>query len=53
MIQDLQATHFGQVFQPGAAIGMGLMVKENANKEKIVEQWNRPINLVSEVGPDH
>ena len=33
--------------QPGAAIGMGLMVKENADGEKIVEQWNRPINLVA------
>ena len=54
MTQDLRASHFGKEFQPGAAIGKGLMVKKNANGEKIVEQWDRPINLVaSKDGPDH
>jgi hypothetical protein len=44
--QDLRANHFGKEFETGAAIGMGLMVKQNAKGEKIVEQWDRPINLV-------
>ena len=39
--------HFGNRFKPGAAIGMGLLVKKvEATGEIIVEQWNSPINLV-------
>jgi hypothetical protein len=33
--------HFGVEFEPGQAIGMGLMVKKNEQGEKIVEQWSR------------
>ena len=38
--------HFGGRFQPGAAIGKGLVVKKDATGQVIVEQWDRPINLV-------
>lgn len=38
--------HFGNRFQPGAAIGKGLMVKRDAQGQIIVEQWDKPINLV-------
>jgi hypothetical protein len=37
--------HFGVEFEPGPAVGMGLMVKENENGEKIVEQWSTRIQL--------
>jgi hypothetical protein len=51
---DANEDHFGDSFQPGGAIGMGLLVKKNVAGEAIVEQWNRPITLVgSKVGPDH
>ncbi len=43
---QLPYNRFGDRFQPGAAIGMGLIVKKNAAGEAIVEQWNRPINLL-------
>jgi hypothetical protein len=45
MTPDPDEDHFGEMFQPGPAIGMGLMVKKNAKGEVIVEQWNRPILL--------
>ena len=48
MTQD--PMHFGAEFHPGAANGRGLMAKENAQGQVIVEQWVRQINLV---GPDH
>src|SRR5882724_8161354 len=39
--------HFGNRFQPGAAIGMGLLVKKvDATGAIIVEQWDAPIKLV-------
>jgi len=38
--------HPGDRFQPGAAIGKGLMVKKDSAGQVIVEQWDRPINLV-------
>jgi hypothetical protein len=37
--------HFGVEFEPGPAVGMGLMVKKNAEGDKIVEQWSTPITL--------
>ncbi|WP_119302018.1 hypothetical protein [Dongia deserti] len=43
---DPHEDHFGNPFQPGAAIGMGLLVKKNTAGQAIVEQWNRPITLV-------
>ena len=46
MNPDPHDAHFGERFQPGAAIGMGLMVKINAMGQAIVEQWNRPITLL-------
>jgi hypothetical protein len=48
---DPKDDHFGEKFKPGAAIGMGLMIKKNAMGEAIVEQWNRPITL--KAGPHH
>lgn len=54
MKPDPQSKHVGEGFQPGAAIGMGLMVKKNAERQVIVEQWNVPIDLLAgKVGPDH
>jgi hypothetical protein len=44
MTQD--PMHFGAEFHLGAAIGSGLMVKENAQGQVIVEQWKTDINLV-------
>ena len=39
--------HVGDRFQPGPAIGMGLLVKKvNATGQVIVEQWTRFIDLV-------
>jgi len=50
MNPDPQRDHFGEMFQPGAAIGMGLLVKRvDATGRIIVEQWNSPINLVAEL----
>ena len=46
MSPDPHDDHFGERFQPGGAIGMGLMIKKNAMGQAIVEQWNRPITLV-------
>jgi hypothetical protein len=42
---DPNDDHFGVEFEPGPAVGMGLMVKKNENGEKIVEQWRTPIQL--------
>jgi hypothetical protein len=47
---QLPYNRFGDAFRPGAAIGMGLIVKKNAAGEAIVEQWNRPINLLPDKG---
>lgn len=38
--------HVGDRFQPGPAIGMGLLVKRDAQGQKIVEQWSTFITLV-------
>jgi hypothetical protein len=38
--------HFGNRFRPGEANAKGLMVKRDAKGQIIVEQWDRPINLV-------
>jgi hypothetical protein len=43
---DPHEDHFGDPFQPGAAIGMGLLIKKDSAGQAVVEQWNRPINLV-------
>lgn len=54
MSPDPDDDHFGKGFEPGGAVGMGLMVKKNAMGEPIVEQWTTSITLVeSKVGPDH
>jgi hypothetical protein len=42
---DPHEDHFGDPFRPGAAIGMGLLVKKNASDQAVVEQWNKPITL--------
>jgi hypothetical protein len=42
---DPHEDHFGDPFQPGAAIGMGLLIKKDAAGQAVVEQWNRPITL--------
>ena len=46
MNPDPHDDHFGERFQPGAATGMGLMIKKNAMGQAIVEQWDRHITLV-------
>jgi len=43
---DPHEDHFGDPFRPGAAIGMGLLVKKTASEQPVVEQWDRPITLV-------
>jgi hypothetical protein len=42
---DPNNDHFGEGFEPGPAIGMGLMVKKNEKEETIVEQWRKDITL--------
>jgi len=41
--------HFGDKFEPGGAVGMGLIVKEEeiegGQKRRIVEQWTAAITL--------
>lgn len=46
MNPDPHSNHFGVGFRPGAAVGMGLMVKKNSLGQEVVEQWSTPINLV-------
>ena len=41
--------HVGDMFQPGPAIGMGLLVKTDAHGQKIVEQWTSFITLVDKL----
>jgi hypothetical protein len=48
---DPNDDHFGVEFEPGPAVGMGLMVKKNENGEKIVEQWRTPIQLTKYHAP--
>lgn len=46
MKPDPHDNHFGDMFRPGAAVGMGLLVKKVvATEEVIVEQWSAPVNL--------
>ena len=45
MNPDPQRDHFGEMFQPGAALAMGLLVKKNSLGETVVEQWTRAILL--------
>lgn len=41
--------HVGDRFQPGLAIGMGLLVKKaSATGPVVVEQWSRSIDLVDD-----
>jgi hypothetical protein len=46
MNPDPQRDHFGDMFQPGPATAMGLLVKKNTAGQNVVEQWSRPITLV-------
>lgn len=44
--------HVGNRFQPGPAIGKGLIVKRNDQGQMIVDQWDEPINLVEIKSPE-
>jgi hypothetical protein len=53
MNPDPHDDHFGEMFQPGAATGMGLMVSRRAGQTRAF-QWTEEILLVGgKGGPDH
>jgi hypothetical protein len=50
---DPHEAHFGNGFQPGVATAVGMMIKENAAEQVIVEKWERTIVLLGGGGGQH